>query len=87
MYFGHQLHLRYRQLSQCGINVPEDVSLIGMDNLRILKYLPFQLSTVSQDIAKRGYQAVQLLKDENLAVNTELRLIEGDTTGKAKTFR
>lgn len=73
----------YRQLSQCGLKVPEDISLIGMDNLRILKYLPFQLTTVSQDITKRGYQAVQQLKDANLTNSIELRLIKGDTTTRA----
>jgi len=70
----------YRQLSQCGIKVPEAVSLIGMDNLRILKYLPFQLSTVNQDVVRRGYQAVQRLMDDNLSVTTEIRLVAGETT-------
>lgn len=70
----------YRQLSQCGIKVPEAVSLIGMDNLRILKYLPFQLSTVNQDVVRRGYQAVQCLIDDNLSVATEIRLVAGETT-------
>lgn len=70
----------YRHLSLSGIRVPEAVSLIGMDNLRILKYLPFQLTTVSQDVARRGYYAVQHLLDETLPIATELRLIEGETT-------
>jgi len=70
----------YRQLSLCGIKVPEAVSLIGMDNLRILKYLPFQLTTVSQDVARRGYRAVQRLIDDSLPIITELHLVEGETT-------
>lgn len=57
-------------LNQAGIRVPEDVALVGFDDLEISRYLPPPLTTVAIPIEEIGRIAVQQL----------LRLIH---TGKA----
>ncbi len=70
----------YRAANLAGIRVPETFSLIGMDNLTLLSYLPFNLTTVSQDIVQRGYQAVmQLVNDKIRDQATLPTLVEGET--------
>lgn len=44
-----------------GISVPDDYSVIGFDDLEISKYLPVGLTTVKQDIEKKGELSVELL--------------------------
>lgn len=44
-----------------GIRIPEDISIIGFDDLIISKYVSPGLTTVHQDIAKKGEEAVRLL--------------------------
>jgi DNA-binding LacI/PurR family transcriptional regulator len=69
----------FKQLHADGYRVPEQVSLLGIDNLHILNYLPIRLTTVGQDVYGRGYQAVRQLQ----GLSTELApiaLIPGDST-------
>lgn len=42
-------------LRLCGLNVPDDVSIIGFDNLPECRYSNPQLTTVSQDLAKKAF--------------------------------
>ncbi len=46
---------------ECGIRVPEDISLTGFDNLQITGFLNPGLTTVMQDIERRGDEAVECL--------------------------
>jgi len=78
----------HRAAIRRGLRIPEDFSLIGMDNLSLLSYLPYRLTTISQQVSQRGYQAVlTLLNGESEASAMEgllPRLIEGDTCAPKK---
>lgn len=73
----------YRAATKRGLNIPADFSLIGMDNLSLLEYLPFRLTTISQQVSRRGYLAVvSLLEPDSEASSMEgllPRLIKGET--------
>ncbi|HEX6926766.1 MAG TPA: LacI family DNA-binding transcriptional regulator [Longimicrobiaceae bacterium] len=58
----------YRALSELGLSVPEDVSIIGYGDLPVLEYLPVPLTTVHVPKLKMGETAARLL----------VRLIESD---------
>lgn len=53
----------YKSLTNSGLRIPEDVSLIGMDGLKMLDYLPYRLTTIDQGIVHRGYVASRHLVD------------------------
>lgn len=44
-----------------GVRVPEDISIMGFDDLQISKYLTPGLTTVRQDISRKGERAMELL--------------------------
>ena len=44
-----------------GVRVPDDVSLMGFDDLEIAQYLTPGLTTVKQQISLKGEKAVELL--------------------------
>jgi len=44
-----------------GVKIPDDISIIGFDDLIISRYFSPSLTTVHQDIAKKGEEAVRLL--------------------------
>ncbi len=48
-------------LYEQGIKVPDDISVIGFDDLEISKYLTPGLSTVKQQISQKGECAVEML--------------------------
>lgn len=48
-------------LSELGMSVPNDVSVLGYDNIPIASYMIPQLSTVAQPIIEMGETAVELL--------------------------
>lgn len=48
---------------ELGYRVPEDISIIGFDNLSFTQYIKPQLSTVAQNFYEIGNQAVNLLVD------------------------
>lgn len=50
-----------RSLSRANINVPEQVSVIGYDNIQLAAYTRPALTTVSQDLAKAGRLMVSKL--------------------------
>lgn len=50
-----------RALHELGIRVPEDVSVMGFDDLELLKYLPVPLSTVHVPKRQIGETATRLL--------------------------
>lgn len=52
-----------RGFCEKNVRVPEDISIIGFDDLEIDKYLTPGLTTVKQDISKKGEKAVELLLD------------------------
>lgn len=50
-----------RAISDLNLNVPEDVSLFGYDDVPLAKYLVPRLSTASKDGKKMGREAIRLL--------------------------
>lgn len=70
----------YRLAQRAGLRIPQDFSLIGMDNLSLLDYLPYRLTTVSQSIVSRGYHAVLQLAQQTRPQPASLALIRGETT-------
>ncbi len=51
----------WRTLLTLGFRIPEDVSLIGFDNIEMGRLLLPPLSTVAQDISALGAHAAELL--------------------------
>jgi DNA-binding LacI/PurR family transcriptional regulator len=50
--------------SQMGIRIPEDLALVGFDDIDISAQLAVPLTTVTQPIFDMGYQAAKLLLDK-----------------------
>ncbi|GAB7191834.1 LacI family DNA-binding transcriptional regulator [Kineococcus sp. NUM-3379] len=50
-----------RALSEAGLRVPEDVSIVGFDDIPVSAYLVPPLTTIRQDIATVGRRAVETL--------------------------
>lgn len=46
-----------------GVSLPNDISIVGFDDLEISKYLTPGLTTVRQEISQKGEKAVELLLD------------------------
>ncbi|HHV12518.1 MAG TPA: LacI family transcriptional regulator [Clostridiales bacterium] len=72
---------------ETGIRIPEDVSIIGCDNLNILRYLSPALSTMDVEAFQVGRSLMQLLiekiKGEPLSSNTiETRFICRETVAE-----
>lgn len=60
----------YKACSEMGLNIPDDISVIGFDNLRLTEYLLPPLTTVHQEKEKMGEEAAKIL----------LARINGDTS-------
>jgi LacI family transcriptional regulator/LacI family purine nucleotide synthesis repressor len=60
-----------KKLISAGYNIPQDVSIVGYDDIQLCGFLSPGLSSVSQNIPTLGSMAVQLLNDilEEKAVN------------------
>lgn len=59
-----------------GVRVPEDISVMGFDDLEISQYLTPGLSTIHQEISQKGEKAVELLinniKEPNLTKQEQI---------------
>ena len=51
----------YRALAELGLRVPEDVSVIGFDDIPLCEYLPVPLTTVRMPTHRMGELAAQML--------------------------
>jgi LacI family transcriptional regulator len=50
-----------RALSELGIRVPDDVSVVGFDDIQLLDYLPLRLTSVRMPKFQMGQMAAQML--------------------------
>ncbi len=50
-------------LTKRGIRIPQDISVIGYDNIQINNFFAYELSTVDQEISQISKKAVQTLLD------------------------
>ena len=53
--------LALKAATQANLSVPQDLSLVGFDDLYFLTYLPVPLTTVAQDTHELGRRAAELL--------------------------
>jgi len=65
----------WRKLLEMGVRVPEDVSLIGYDNIEMTQITVPDLTTIGQDKAEMGRQAVLALFEA-----METKQVTGETT-------
>jgi LacI family transcriptional regulator len=65
-----------RTLERMGRKVPEDISIVGFDDITISAYCSPKLTTIRQDKYELGYQAAQMLIDmlENRSDNRKVIL-------------
>lgn len=75
-------------LFEKGLRVPEDMSVVGFDDLEIAKYLTPGLTTVKQQISLKGQRAVELLlkhiNDPTLTKQEEILPLELIERGSVK---
>lgn len=73
-----------------GIRVPDDISVIGFDDLQVSKYLTPGLTTVHQDISGKGERAMELLfnsmEDPTLTKREEIMPVEIVERGSVKAL-
>jgi len=60
-----------------GLRVPEDISIIGYDDIEMIKYITPKLTTIRQDTDEIGEAAAELLIEQMTAKErrTERRVI------------
>ncbi|TVY03245.1 LacI family DNA-binding transcriptional regulator [Cohnella terricola] len=79
-----------RTLEKMGLKVPEDMSVIGFDDITISSYCSPKLTTIRQDKYELGYQAAQLLIDmledrtDNRKIMLSNQLIVRESTRRLK---
>lgn len=81
-----------RQIRILGLRVPDDISLIGFDDLPIVRYSDPPLTTVRQPMPQMGRLAMETLLDilagsksnHNIKVPGELVVRESTAPPKAK---
>jgi len=78
-------------IRDAGLSVPDDISVIGFDDIEMAAYVRPALTTVRQDMAAIGRRAVELLdgliNDEELPAPQEIlptELVIRDSSGPAK---
>jgi LacI family transcriptional regulator len=52
-----------RTIQEAGLRVPEDIALVGFDDIPIARQLKVPLTTIKQPITRLGVKAVELLID------------------------
>ncbi len=76
----------YKVLHKKGIKVPEQVQIIGFDDIALAKLMTPELTTISQPVEEIGAKAAELiiLKDEEAKQEYiyEAKLVERETTRK-----
>jgi LacI family transcriptional regulator/LacI family purine nucleotide synthesis repressor len=79
-----------RAINEKGLKVPEDISIIGYDGIRVARHIRPRLTTYRQNTDEMGTQAARNLIDLIERPNTTLikqvvikgNLLEGDTLKK-----
>lgn len=53
----------YKAIREEGFSIPDDFSVVGFDGIGLIDYISPALTTVKQDVVKRGYRAAELLTE------------------------
>lgn len=69
-----------RFLGQLGLNVPDDVSVTGFDNIKWSDVVTPRLTTIAQPVTAIGAKAVELLRERMMAAELQHRRIVFDVT-------
>jgi len=75
-----------RAASESGLNIPGDISIVGVDNIPVAEFLTVSLTTISQPIRQMAIHAVEsVLNEASTIVETVLHgeLIIRESTGQA----
>lgn len=64
-----------RRIIESGYKIPDDISIVGVDDLEPMKYLPCSLTTVRQELRKSGQEAAALLFSEMTDKSTSSKKI------------
>lgn len=80
----------YQAALEIGIRIPEDISIVGFDNLKYTQLLTPKLTTIEQPTYKMGSVAANILikqleatdKDRSEAISLEPKLIVGESSKK-----
>lgn len=73
----------YKQLTQKGIRVQQDISIVGFDDVMLSKLVTPEITTIAQPIDKMGRMAVKLITGEQISQNAVVykpELIKRETT-------
>ncbi|MDH5065744.1 HTH-type transcriptional repressor CytR [Clostridium perfringens] len=75
-----------KYLIRNGYKIPEDISILGYDNINICSYMEPELTTIAQPIYKIGESSCKLLMDlinnkslKSKIINLEPSLVERGT--------
>lgn len=81
-----------RAVQDAGFRIPEDISVVGFDNITLVEYMTPSLTTVAQDMKLMGYKATELLaeflseeKPASHHVYVPHELVVRHSTGKVRT--
>ena len=79
-------------VADSGATVPDDLSVIGFDNLDLCAYVTPKLTTIAQDIGEKAATAVRMLigsietgKQPRKAVTIGVDLVERASTARPRT--
>jgi LacI family transcriptional regulator len=75
-----------KQVLATGRRIPQDISIMGFDNLNIAEYTSPSITTVAQDIEMKGKLAVEIILEdidnhiqEPRCIELPLRIIERES--------
>jgi DNA-binding LacI/PurR family transcriptional regulator len=66
-------------ISQRGLRIPEDISIVGYDDIEVSAYVQPPLTTIHVDTKKIGQLGAKIIVDQALGINTTLRSYELET--------
>ena len=80
----------YRGLAENGVSVPDDISVVGFDDIDLAEYVTPKLTTIQQPIREIGEQATKMLfnriQNPDTAIQTSyfgVKLVVRDSTKQA----
>lgn len=83
----------YRGLHEHGIKIPEELSVMGYDNIDLAEYVTPKLTTIEQPILKLGETSAQLilkrindLNMERQLVDVPVKLVERESTARPHSY-
>lgn len=84
-----------KAVASAGLSVPDDISIVGFDNVSLSKMAVPAITTISQPRYQLGYQACEMLIDQievpslkaqHVVLDTELIIRESTAAKRAPTF-